>query len=106
MALWERHFLQPVDAALIEKTIRNTISYVAQTFRENDRLNPTKDEDGALGRLLSRLFRSFQNRDPAEKQQKALPCCILRELALLQLTEKQRAISQLTIGAFFFAIRS
>ena len=106
MALREGRFSGSAHAPLVESTIRNTISYVAQTFRENDRSNPTKDEDGELGRLLSRLYRSFRNRDPAEKQQKALPCCILREIANLQATETQRATCQLAIGAFVFAMRS
>jgi hypothetical protein len=71
MALREGRFSRPAHDSLVEGTIRITISYVAQTFRfrENDRSNPTKDEDGKLGRLLSRLYRSFRkNRDPAEKQ--------------------------------------
>jgi hypothetical protein len=79
---------------------------VAQTFQENDRSNPTKDEDDELGRLLLRIYRSFRNRHPAEKQQKALPCCVIREIAHLQATETQRAICQLAISTFFFAMRS
>jgi hypothetical protein len=106
MALRERRFSRPADAPLAEKTVRNTVSYVAQAFRENDRSNPTRDDDGLLGRLLSRLYRSFKNRDPAEKQQKALPVCVLVELAKLGDTETQRALYQLAIGAFFFAMRS
>ena len=39
-------------------------------------------------------------------QEKALPICIIKLLALKKETESQRAISQLTIGAFFFACRS
>jgi hypothetical protein len=39
-------------------------------------------------------------------QEKALPICIIKLLALKKETEIQRAISQLTIGAFFFACRS
>jgi hypothetical protein len=74
MALREGPFSGPAYDSLVEGTIRNTISYVAQTFWENDRSNPTNDENGELGRLLSRLYRSFRNRDPAKKQQKALPC--------------------------------
>jgi hypothetical protein len=64
---------------------------VASTFRDSDRPNPTKDDDGELGRLLSRLYRAFRNKDPAEKQQKALPARVLIEMSKLQATESQRA---------------
>ena len=106
LALREGRFSRQNFSSLAEGTIRNSISFLAQTFRENDRPNPTKDEDGELGRFLSRLFRSFRNNDPNPVQQKAIPAILLREIAKLQITESQRAISQLVIGAFFFAMRS
>ena len=79
---------------------------MAQTFRENDRPNPTKDKDSELGRLLLRQFRAFRNDDPNPKQQKAIPVCVLSEIALKRATETQKAISQLSIVAFFYAMRS
>lgn len=106
MALREGRFSAQHHEILAETTIRGTISYVASTFRDNDRPNPTRDEDGELGRLLSRLFRAFRKKDPAEKHQKALPAVVLVEINKLQISEKQRAISQLTRGAFYFACRS
>ena len=106
IALRQGRFSGPSHDSLVESTIRSTISYAAQAFRENDKSNPTRDDDGELGVLLSRLYRSFRNKDPAEKQQKALPARVLLEIAKLQHTETQRAISQLTIGAFYFAMRS
>ena len=68
---------------LAEGTVRSAISYVAQTFRDNNRSNPTKDEYGKLGRLLSCLYRSFKNDDPNTVQQKTLLACVIRELAKL-----------------------
>ena len=106
LALREGRFSSKSHGPLVESTVRSAVSYVASTFRENDRPNPTRDDDGELGRLLSRLFRAFRAKDPEEKQQKALPAIVLLEIAKLQFTETQRAISQLTIGAFFFAMRS
>ena len=106
VALREGRYSGPAYEVLAETTIRSAVSYVASTFRENDRSNPTRDEDGELGRLLSRLYRSFKKKDPAEKQQKALPAIVLLEIAKLQLTERQRARSQLSIGGYYFACRS
>ena len=106
MALREGRFSGPSYDSLVEGTIRSAISYVCSEFRENGRPNPTRDEDGDLGRLLSRIFRAFRNQDPNPVQQKALPIGVLREVAKLQVTESQRAISQLLIGAFYFAMRS
>jgi hypothetical protein len=47
---------------------RTLFLIVSLTFRDNDQPNPTRDEDGELGRLLSRLFQTFRAKDPAEKQ--------------------------------------
>ena len=35
---------------------------------QNDRPNPTKDEDGELGRALSRQYRAYKNSDSNPKQ--------------------------------------
>jgi len=59
-----------------------------------------------LSVLLSRQFRAYRNDDPKEIQQKALPFVVLEELAKRQVSELERAISQLTICAGFFACRS
>ena len=79
---------------------------MASSFRDNDCSNPTLDEDGNLGRLLSHQFRAFKNKDPAPKQQKALPSIALKELFNKNATEQQQALANLAIGAFFFACRS
>jgi hypothetical protein len=73
MALRQARFSGPAYDTLVESTVRSTISFMAQTFRECDRPNPTKDEDGELGRLLSRQYRSFRNKDPSPSQQKSSP---------------------------------
>ncbi|KAL7467246.1 hypothetical protein ACHAXS_007491 [Conticribra weissflogii] len=106
MALRSGRFSGPTHDSLAESTIRNTISFVASSFREQDRPNPTRDEDGELSRLLSQQFRAFKNNDPNPTQQKALPIGVLREIAKRKTTEVERASSQLAIGAFFFACRS
>jgi hypothetical protein len=106
MALRDGRYSGSAHQTLVEGTVRNSVSYVAQTFRDNDRSNPTKDSDGELGRVLQRLFRAFRNKDPKPKQQKALPACVISEVKKLRSTEKQRAVGELVVGAFFFACRS
>ena len=106
MALREGRFSRQSDAPLAESTIRGAISFVSSSFRDNDRPNPTKDEDGDLGRILSRLFRAFRNKDPNPKQQKALAAQVLVMMYKRKQTETERAIGQLGIGAFFWAMRS
>ena len=106
MALREGRFSGPSHGTLVEITIRGAISYVSQTFRENDRPNPTKDEDGELGRVLSRQYRAYKNINPNPKQQKAIPICIVDEVFKKKATETQRATSQLEIGGLFYACRS
>mmetsp|Transcript_28039 Transcript_28039/g.58953 ORF Transcript_28039/g.58953 Transcript_28039/m.58953 type:complete len:348 (-) Transcript_28039:199-1242(-) len=106
MAVRNGRFSGDLQHPLAESTVRNSISYVAQTFRDHGERNPTKDEDGETSRLLQRLFRGLKNDDPNKRQQKALPVCVLRELAKRKFTEHETAVKQLAIGAFFFACRS
>ena len=68
MALRDGQFSQHHYDTLAEITVRCALSCVASTFRENNRPNPTRDEDGELGHLLSRLYRGFRNIDPNSVQ--------------------------------------
>ena len=43
---------------------------------------------------------------PAERPEKAITCRLLREIASVRETEEDRAVGQLAVGAFFFAMRS
>ena len=106
MAMRGARFSGPAYDTLAEGTVRGAVSFVASSFRENDRSNPTKDEDGELGRILSQQYRAFRNADPNPVQQKCVPVCIFRELLKNLLSETKRAIGQLAGGAFFFAKRS
>ena len=72
LAMRGGRFSKQPDDPLAESTIRGTISFISLSFRDNARVNPTKDEDGELRRVLSRLFRAFRNNDPNSKQHKAL----------------------------------
>jgi hypothetical protein len=105
-AMREARFSGQSYETLAETTVRNAVSYVAATFRDKDRGNPTLNEDGELARILSRQYRAYRNVDPPVKQQKAIPCCVLKELAQINASEVQRATAELAIGGFFFACRS
>jgi hypothetical protein len=106
MAVRSGRFSDKKIGTLVEGTVRGTISNVVQTFRSLGQQNPTKDADNELSILLSRQFRAFRNDDPKEEQQKALPFSMLDELAKRQVTKTDKGITQLTIGAAFFACRS
>ena len=106
MAMREGRFSGPAYDRLAKGTVRDTMSYVCSTFRENGRPNPTKDSDLQPSFILSRLYRAFANKDPNEIQQKAIPPCVILALATLMFTETQQAIGQLATLAFFFAMRS
>jgi hypothetical protein len=92
--------------SLAAGTISNTISYLASAFRKNGRPNPSLDDDRRLSILLSRQYRVFRNKDPPTKQQKALPCIVLKEMSKLSVTPIQIATIQLAVVGFFFAMRS
>jgi hypothetical protein len=106
MAMRQARFSGPSYDKLAEGTIRNSLSDVCSTFRENGRSNPTKDDDRQLSFILQRLFRAFRNEDPNEKQQKAVPPNVILAIAQLVHTEEQRAYGQLARVGFFFAMRS
>ena len=77
------------------------MSFCHDSFR-----NPTRDNDGDLAWLLYHQYCAYKNTDPKEKHEKATPACILSRIATNDTTETKRAITELTIGAFFFACRS
>ena len=107
MALREGRFLLAAHDKLASGTIRHSISDISVTFRENGQPNPTKDNDLQLSFVLHHQFRAYKiNKDPKEKQQKAIPACIIAKIAKKNLTSLQCAISQLPTLAFFFAMCS
>ena len=106
MAVREGRFSGKSYATLAEGTVRGAVSYVTQTFRENNQLNPTKDEDGELGRILSRQYRAYKNFDTSPTQQKTIPICVVAKVYKKKSTETQQATGQLSIGGFFIASRS
>jgi hypothetical protein len=87
-------------------TVRNTISSVCLTFREHGCPNPSKGKDLQSCFLLQQQYQSYVNDNPKQKQQKAIPMCIIAKMAKQKITELQQAIGQLTTMAIFFAMQS
>ena len=81
MAFREERFSQERHEHQAEGTVRGTISHVVQAFRAKGRPNPTKDAYSKLSILLTRQFRAYQNNNPKQVQQKALPFAVFDELA-------------------------
>lgn len=87
-------------------TVTSTVDNVALTFWFIDRKDPCLNEDGRTSHLLQPQCRSYKNQDGQTKQQKAITATLLRVLANLRATVKDVATSQLTVGAWFFTMRS
>jgi hypothetical protein len=98
-----RTIIAGLPQGAVEGTVWGAVSHVVQTFRAAGRQNPTKDDDRELSILLSRQYLMYKNKDPQQKQQKALPFIVLNKLAKHQVTELDIALGQLTIKAAFFA---
>ena len=62
------------------------------------------DNDLQISFIVQRQFCAYKNATQKEKQQKAIPTCVIAKITKQKLTELQCAISQLTILAFFFAM--
>lgn len=91
---------------LVCSTVADTVQQISSTFRAHDRRDPRHDISGNQTFLLSRQYRGYRNQDPGEKHQKAITGSVLRRMHNDALTGLDKAISELTIGAFFFACRS
>jgi hypothetical protein len=98
MAMQQARFLGPSHDRLVEGTIKNTISNVCLTFRENGMPNLTKVADG--------LPRAFRNENPNQVQQKVVPSWVILSIARINQSEFQLTLGQLVTVGFFFVMRS
>jgi hypothetical protein len=66
---------------LVASTVQEAMAKLGEIFRANVGYNPTHGNGTqSLHPLLTRQFKGMQNLDPGEKQQKALPVSVYREL--------------------------
>jgi hypothetical protein len=78
----------------------------AQPLRSTDAWTHQKDKDLQSCFLLQWQYQSYINDNPKQKQQKAIPMCIIAKMAKQKSTELKAAIGQLTTMAIFFAMQS
>ena len=105
-AVREAAFTRSNKDVLVEGTVSATLSYVAQAFRSDNRPDPRLDIDGKICFILQDQLRGYRNQDGRRRKQKALPMMVLRKMLQISVTEREKAISWLLIGAIFFAMRS
>ena len=91
---------------VVTGSVRSTVDNVAKTFRDYGRSDPRLDCDGKVARILSKQYTGYKNQDPPEKQQKAIPACVIKTICENRATELSRVIGDLSVIALFFAMRS
>jgi hypothetical protein len=79
---------------------------MAQAFKLAVRADPRLDTDKKLAFLLQRQLRGYKSTDPGETPQVAITGSVLRKFYKLAVSSFDKALCQLFIGAFFFAMRS
>jgi hypothetical protein len=91
-------------------TIEETMAKLGQIFRANVGYNPAHGRaDGGWHPSLARQIKGMKNNDPGQKQQKALPVCIYREIykrAASSGEPEEITMAWLQVLAFFFCMRS
>jgi hypothetical protein len=87
-------------------TVRAAIDGVAQTYQANKLNSPAHDSQARLEPVLAAQLRGYSLADPETSQQQALPAAVVEVIANARATESHRAIGQLMVGDFFFAMRS
>jgi hypothetical protein len=91
----------------VSGTIRATLDAVSQAYKQHKRPSPIHDEDtGQLAFILQRQLKGYTNADGSVRHQKAITPHLLREMTKLALSASDKAASELSRGAFFFAMRS
>jgi hypothetical protein len=79
---------------------------VAQAYRLNQFESPIHDRHGRIEPVLALQLRGYTDEDPGVKQQQALPLEVLRRASEMKGSDREVAIGQLIVVAFFFAMRS
>jgi hypothetical protein len=78
----------------------------AQAYKLADRADPRLDRDKKFAFILQQQLRGYSIYDPPPNPQVAVTASVLREFIKLSTTKYDKALCNLLIGAFFFAMRS
>ncbi|KAI2492534.1 hypothetical protein MHU86_22016 [Fragilaria crotonensis] len=87
-------------------TVRAALDNVAQAYRANKFGSPMHDSRGRLDAVLAAQLRSYALEDPEPERPQAIPAAVVSVVAKAVETEVRRAVGQLVVCAFFFAMRS
>jgi len=102
----EGRFSTKPSKLLKADSVKATLDCVAQAFKLAVRPDPRLDADGKLAFVLQQQLRGYRSTNPGEVPQVALTGSILRKFYKLAVSQFDKALCQLFIGAFFFAMRS
>ncbi len=89
VAICEGWISRQSNDPLAQKSVSDTLNFVAATFREHGCKDPKKDIDNNIARLLRRQLRSYKKDNPKSVKQKAHPLCIIRLILSNRMTELQ-----------------
>ena len=95
-------------ATLAQGTIRETAGHLASAFRSHQRPSPVHDHNAPnkWHPRIERILKAWKTLDPPVKRQPAITPKHLRYLFTAALTEQDRTLADLAIGAWSFAMRS
>jgi len=96
----------PARDAVQEGSVRAALDTLASTYRANELPSPIHDNAGRLDYLLGCQLKGSKNSDPSPTPKKAVSPRVIRAIASATDTPLDRAIGQLVVDAFFFAMRS
>jgi len=87
-------------------SVGSALDHVAQTYKLANRLDPRMATNGKFAFIIQCWLRGYNNSDKPEEQQAAVTGSALQEFYKLSLSKIDRALCQLVIGTFFFAMQS
>jgi len=88
------------------ESVRATLDCLAQTYKLANRPDPRLDYNRKFTFLLQRQLRGYSSSDPGEQPQVAVTGSVLQKFHQLALSPFDKALCELFIGAFFFAMWS
>jgi hypothetical protein len=105
-AIRSARFSSAAYCQLAAGTVSDTVNHVVSAFVDSGFADPRKHGDGASSRFLQRQYKCYRNLDADVKQQKAITASILVNMFDHAQTAGEKAAAELSVGAFFFAMRS